>query len=110
MGEHANTRKKVNVKKLPKSQFPRSKNSEPVFEFTSMEDMLLTEILIEHVMHNFKRIRHAIHIFKCKCRIFRGNYPQKYKEKKKLVIKYVHCNDTDEKMRIKEQFVSVFSL
>ena len=78
------------------------------FEFSSMDEMMITEVILDHFQTELDRIKRGIAYFKSKCHRFSegGYYSHLYAEKTKLISKYVKCHDTHEKAKLKEKLVS----
>ena len=77
------------------------------FEFTSIGDMLITEVVLDHFITELDRLKNEIEIFKRKRRLFvdDSGYVHFYLEKKKLVSDYINCGTDHEKRPLKEKLV-----
>ena len=78
------------------------------FSFTTLDDMMITEVLVDHLLNELDQIKDSIKTYKSKCRLFEGTYRQIYRGKKALISKYIKCDDKKEKSLLKEELVSLF--
>ena len=78
------------------------------FEFTSIDDMIITEVILDHFQFELNRLKKGITNFKSNCRLFveNGHYAQLYSEKKKLISDFIKCVEKREKEGLKQKLVS----
>ena len=89
-----------------------SNNSKPTgntnnksFEFSTVDDMMITEVVLGYLQAELDRIKEEIAHFKSQCRLFSQDDSHFYSEKTKLISEYVKCRDVQEKMKLKEKLV-----
>ena len=76
-------------------------------EFTSMADMLLAEIVIDHFERHLTHMREVVEEFKRTSQLFQGHNDNVCKQKKKLINSYLNCTDPNEKERFGQRLVSL---
>ena len=80
------------------------------FEFTSIADMLLTEIIIKHFQRDLKSMQVAIEEFKKTSQLFQGLNKCMYKQTKKNIKKYLNSTKPSEKECFRQRLVSLTNI
>ena len=84
-----------------------SQLSDPDFEFTTLDRILFTQIFVESFECDLAQIKQSLNKSKSAYFTTKGVSLQKYKDKKKLVQKYVKCANSNEKELLQVQLVSL---
>ena len=72
-------------------------------EFVTMDDMMITGVLIDRMVIELGRLSESIEE-----KVKENYYTHSYFRKKNLISKYLECSDPTEKERLKEDVVSVY--
>ena len=79
------------------------------FELTDIDDILMSEVLIDQVINELHHLKDSIEIFKGNNSLFVDNsFRRNYTNKKNLVAKFIKCQDKADKDILKEELVSSF--
>ena len=75
------------------------------FLFTTLDDMMITEVMMNHFVNSLGRLKDSIERHKKRLRLFHGSYRQIYHEKRDLMNQYLKCRDWDEKEQLIKELV-----
>ena len=81
------------------------------FEFTTMDDLCMTEAVLDIYKHDLIEIQKEIDDFKTNCNEFRNtNISSKnYEQKKSLIIEYIKCQNETDKNEWRKKLVRDFT-
>ena len=75
--------KRLSVKVTPASSNVATQEED--FSFTTLDDMMITEVMMNHFENSLGRLKDSIERHKKRLRLFHGNYRHIYHEKRDLI-------------------------
>ena len=77
------------------------------FEFTTMNDLMMTEVVLSVFKHDLNNIQQGIDQFKTNCNEFRSKSISSinYERKKTFIIEYIKCQNEIDKKDLREKLV-----
>ena len=77
------------------------------FEFTTMNDLIMTEVVLNVFKHDLNNIQKEIDQFKTNCNEFRSKSISSinYERKKTFIIEYIKCQNEIDKKDLREKLV-----
>ena len=77
------------------------------FEFTTMNDLMMTEVVLNVYKHDLNNIQKEIDEFKTNCNEFRSKSISSinYERKKTFIIEYIKCQNEIDKKDLREKLV-----
>jgi len=78
------------------------------FEFTNIDDLMITEVVLDHYLDELESLKQTIFILsQYSSELKSGMNSEFYKRKKKLIADYIKCSNEQEKEFLKEKLVSL---
>ena len=97
----------VKIERLEEDVYPnKTFETSEAFKFTSWDNMMLLELIIEEVFNELNQLKLNIEKFKLDCPRYDTFAETLFSQKKSLIAKFVSADDGTEKERLRHQLVS----